>query len=479
MLIQQQMIARIRQLCQEDPRIVGALMYGSFTRGEGDAFSDIEFCIYLDEDTYQEFEPTAWVAQVAPVAVYFSNEFGVGTAIFENLVRGEFHFDRATDMTHIRSWKEESGYPAVEAMLLVDRTGELTEHLRAISGPGPERGTTEQVTVLWQRYLNWMIFGASVLARGERARALEILWWVQRYLLWFVRLREGSTVHWQTPSKNVKKDLSPGAYRRYIACTAGLRGAELERAYGAAWVWGKEMIRALAAERGLDPQEALVQRLDAQFARFLNQGEQEMRVSEHVQCEGFPCAGVDHDAYRVPDIELDPERVSIVLISEAAPPDASDYYYAPGDPLFQQTTVQAFQDAGADVSSIQDILDLGVYMTTAVKCGKTGYTIKAAPIKACSLLLERELALFPNVRAYLLMGDVAIKAINYIALRAGETRVIPAGSTYKIRSAAYTYRGARAYPSYTQAGPSFFIEKSKRRMIAEDIGAALRHVQDG
>ena len=68
-------------------------------------------------------------------------------------------------------------------------------------------------------------------------------------------------------------------------------------------------------------------------------------------------------------------------------------------------------------------------------------------------------------------------AINYIARRAGEGRVIPAGSTYKIRGPAYTYRGARAYPSYTQAGPSFFIEKSKRRMIAEDIGAALRLVR--
>jgi len=31
-----------------------------------------------------------------------------------------------------------------------------------------------------------------------------------------------------------------------------------------------------------------------------------------------------------------------------------------------------------------------------------------------------------------------------------------------------------AFPSYLQAGPSFFIEKSKRRMIAEDLKAALR-----
>ncbi|MBM3135895.1 MAG: uracil-DNA glycosylase, partial [Chloroflexi bacterium] len=108
------------------------------------------------------------------------------------------------------------------------------------------------------------------------------------------------------------------------------------------------------------------------------------------------------------------------MISEAAPADPGDYYYAPGNPLFQQTTVQAFQDAGAQVSSIADILDLGVYLTTAVKCGKTGYGIEAGTIRQCSFLLEQELALFPNVQVFLLMGDVAIKAVNYIAARTGQ-----------------------------------------------------------
>lgn len=199
-----------------------------------------------------------------------------------------------------------------------------------------------------------------------------------------------------------------------------------------------------------------------------------MRIDQCVGCKAFPCVDVRHEGYVVPEVEIDPDAVSIAMISEAAPADRSDYYYAEGDPLFQQTTVQAFQDAGAAVSSIQDILDLGVYLTTAVKCGKTGYGIKAATIKECSLILEQELALLPNLKAIMLMGDVAIKAINAIARRAGEGRVIPAGSTYKIRGASYAFKGIRAFPSYLQAGPSFFIEKSKRRMIAEDIGAALR-----
>jgi hypothetical protein len=198
-----------------------------------------------------------------------------------------------------------------------------------------------------------------------------------------------------------------------------------------------------------------------------------MRVNQSIACRDFPCLDIRHEGYIVPNLDLDPESVSIVIISEAAPQNLADYYYAGGEPLFEQTSVLAFQDAGASVFSIQDILDLGVYFTTAVKCGKSGYGIQAATIKHCSLILEQELDQFPNVLAYLLMGDVAIKALNTIARRAGEPRVIPAGSTYKIRGQEYHFRGRRAFPSYLQAGPSFFIEKSKRRMIAEDIAAAL------
>ncbi len=202
-----------------------------------------------------------------------------------------------------------------------------------------------------------------------------------------------------------------------------------------------------------------------------------MRVSECVGCLEFPCADVNHESYIVTDVEVKPESISIIMISEAAPADAGDYYYAGGESLFEQTTVQAFSEAGADVSSIEDVLDLGVHLTTAVKCGKTGYGIKAGTVKECSHILEKELALFPEVKVYMLMGDIAIRALNYIAKRAGEERVVPAGATYKIRGVEYFFREKRVFPSYLQAGPSFFIEKSKRRMIAEDIAAALRLVK--
>ena len=198
-----------------------------------------------------------------------------------------------------------------------------------------------------------------------------------------------------------------------------------------------------------------------------------LRVNDCVKCVNFPCDDVKHECYLVPDICLRPELISLIMISEATPEHASDYYYAQDNPLFQQTTVQAFKDAGREVSSIQDFLDMGIYFTTAVKCGKTGYGVKASTVEECSILLEKELALFPNTKVLMLMGDVAIKAINSIAKRNGEPRVIPSGATYKIRKQEYVFHDKRVFPSYLQAGPSFFIEKSKRRMIAEDIASAL------
>jgi uracil-DNA glycosylase len=201
-----------------------------------------------------------------------------------------------------------------------------------------------------------------------------------------------------------------------------------------------------------------------------------MKPASLVQCKDFPCLDTRRESYLVSGIDIDPARVSILLISEAAPENPADYYYAGANALFAQTTLLAFQDAVAKVQSIQDILSLGVYLTTALKCGKTGYGIKTDTIQNCSHLLEKEIALFPNVKVYLLMGDVAIKAVNYIARRNGEPRVIPAGATYKIRGGEFTFRGKWALPSYVQAGPAFFVEKVKRRMIAEDIRQALKIV---
>jgi uracil-DNA glycosylase len=199
-----------------------------------------------------------------------------------------------------------------------------------------------------------------------------------------------------------------------------------------------------------------------------------MKITDKINCPRFPCADIDKNSYVIPPAEIDPVKIKIIMITEAPPNNKADYFYAAGIPFYLQTTLQAFQDAGENVSSMQDILNLGVYITTAIKCGKTGYAVSPETMKNCVELLEREIALFPNVKAFLLGGDVAIKMMNDIWKRQLGRRVIPTGSTYKIRGQKYYAGDRRVFPSYTPAGKNFLIEKSKRRMVAEDIREALK-----
>ena len=202
-----------------------------------------------------------------------------------------------------------------------------------------------------------------------------------------------------------------------------------------------------------------------------------MYIPDQINCVKFPCKDVHHAGYLIPDVSIDPQQVSMLMISESAPQDSRDYYYAGGEAAYERTTLQAFEDAGVKFAAFDQLADMGIYLTSAVKCSKTGYGIKAGTVQQCSLILEEEIGLFPNIKVIMLMGDVAIKAINYIARKAELDRVIPADATYKIRSGEYYFREIRLFPSYMQVGPSFGIEKSKRKMIAEDIQNALEYIR--
>lgn len=202
-----------------------------------------------------------------------------------------------------------------------------------------------------------------------------------------------------------------------------------------------------------------------------------MRVSQLLCCEHMNCVDVRTSSHALPPIELNPDNIKILMISEAPPEDLQDYFYSGGDPGYMQTTIQAFGDAGISVSSIHDIIELGVYITTAIKCGKMDYAIATNTVKECSHILEKELSFFPNAEVYMLMGDVAIRAMNYICKRQTGKNVVPSGSTYKIRKGAFYMDTIRVFPSYLQTGGNYLIEKSKRNMIADDLKRAFATIR--
>jgi len=272
MLQQQSMIERTRRVCREDGRLVAAMMYGSFAQNEGDEFSDIEFILFFEDGELANLDQEEWVSRISPVGLYFVNEYGNGTAIFENLVRGEFHFDGASDIETVvgESMKDTDWLPSLEDTLILDRTGELTPRLRRIVGPPPERDTPEQVRFVCNCFVNWFVFGSNLFARGEFARSLALLDIVRDRLLQMVRVLERSTLHWFNASKFLELEISDPSYARFVACTARLDGDEIRHAYLATWEWGRELMSAIADRYDAAPPEAFLDRLDRHLAGILD-----------------------------------------------------------------------------------------------------------------------------------------------------------------------------------------------------------------
>lgn len=250
MLIQERMIQRVRELCQQDDRLISAMMYGSFAYGNGDRFSDIEFLFFFEDGSLVQLDQAVWLAQIAPVSLLFANEFGVQTAIFSNLIRGEFHFHRASDTDVVDALVGEVWFPSLTSSLIVDKNGELTPRLQNLIGTPNERTDLAELQGVINNGINWFLFGSNVLGRGEYARAHELLSFVHRNLLKLIRVAEKQTEQWHIPSRSLEQQVPPESYERYRACTASLEPEQLRQAYWSSWDFFREVTKGLELQHG-------------------------------------------------------------------------------------------------------------------------------------------------------------------------------------------------------------------------------------
>ena len=177
------------------------------------------------------------------------------------------------------------------------------------------------------------------------------------------------------------------------------------------------------------------------------------------------------------NVEVNPEIIQTIMINEVVPSCPEEDFYGKPDSAYMSTTIPMFRKAGIEIGSVQDILNNGIYITNAVKTPKSEYAVSKESIEDSLPYLEKELALFPNAKVIMIMGDVAKKAFNMICKKATKKNAVPSISTYKLRNTEIFYNGIRIMSSYIMTGHNILIEKSKFEMASKDIETMYRLIK--
>lgn len=177
----------------------------------------------------------------------------------------------------------------------------------------------------------------------------------------------------------------------------------------------------------------------------------------------------------LPKYPIDCKNITCVMVSEVAASHPEDDFYGQNtNSPYLQNALGLLEKAGLSVKTMEELAQKGIYITNAVKKPKKETTIATDTIEHYVPLLEKELSIFPNLKAIMLMGDVARKAFNSIAKKQTGKNALPSGSTYKIRHEEFIYQGIHLLPAYIMTGKNLLIEKSKVEMSVEEIQKMLQ-----
>ena len=242
-------IDQVKEVASSDPNIRAAFMYGSFIKGEGDKFSDIEFYLFLEDN--KSFDESSWIKKLGNPLVYFQNEFGTKVAVYDDLIRAEFHFLNIDEIEVIKSWEGLVSFENRDKMIHVDKDGRLKQVLDSIEVLSPVRNSEESVTWLAQSLINSLIHTFSLVNRREWAHAHMSFAFIQKYIVWLLRIDENSFKHWEGPTKSLEKELTSKAYEKYEKVCPALGEGEIVDSFKAAIVIADELFRTLKVDESI------------------------------------------------------------------------------------------------------------------------------------------------------------------------------------------------------------------------------------
>ena len=240
---QLKLIEKVKEISLQDDNVTAVLMYGSFTRGEGDQYSDIEFYIFLNNTKH--FNSLDWVNRIRPTLMFFSNEYGTEVAVFDNMIRGEFHFHNVTDINIVKSWEGVISFEYAGKMNLVDKTGRLADTLASIKTITPQRNTPDNIQWIAESLINTLIMTGNLIKRGELAHAQNSFYFIRMYTLWLIRLVNHAPGHWESPTKKLEEEIPAEWYTKYSGLIPVLDKESLVSSFESSINLGKELFKIL------------------------------------------------------------------------------------------------------------------------------------------------------------------------------------------------------------------------------------------
>lgn len=261
MLNQEKIINAVKNKGNSDSRMGAILMYGSFTQGCGDEYSDVEFYLFVKDDDIPSFDTEKWIEEIHPIFNHFYDEYGTEVVIFTNLVRGEFHFMPLSKIDIIDKLIVAGYFPDVQSMVLCDKYEKLQTVIRALVENKVEYGKADAENIVNNLFSN-ILGGINMYKRGEIARSMESLYFAHGYFLKAVRLLEGKTEHWLDPRKNLENEISQTWYSAFMSCTSSLDKDSIVKAYSNMVDNFRPMISDLSDIYGINSHKELFEKLE-------------------------------------------------------------------------------------------------------------------------------------------------------------------------------------------------------------------------
>jgi hypothetical protein len=260
---------QILESAQTDPRIVGCIDYGSNSEGRGDAWSDLDLALFVQDAALNDFEANwkQWAAQFGDLLLAFISGVGHPWVVYDAdpmPLRVDFAFHPASTYDRILTWPN-SPLSTADMVLYDDSGGVISQLVGQIAGqslaPDDLRLAFDQVCGgLWYYLLRTQV----KLMRGQHwAARHDFNFVIVGNLLALLRIEAGAIDHWRGASAavGIEEVISGERLAQLDDCIPGRGATAVHTAMHHAAIIGHQTCTQIAQQTGWDWPETLAEKI--------------------------------------------------------------------------------------------------------------------------------------------------------------------------------------------------------------------------